>query len=48
MNPITAAAQALKVRRLTRKYQDLNRLNASEQSKTAKAAVTRRLDNFSK
>lgn len=45
MNPITAAAQAIKVHRLTRKYQELNKLNAAEQTKADKAALAARLDN---
>jgi hypothetical protein len=45
MNPITAATQAIRVRRLTRKYQELNKLNAAEQCKADKAAIAARLND---
>lgn len=45
MNPIAAAKQAIRVRRLTRKYQELNKLNAAEQTKADKAALAARLDD---
>lgn len=46
MDPIAAAAKAIKIRRLTRSYERLNKLNASEQSKADKAAITARLNDY--
>ncbi len=40
---MTSIAQALKIRRLTREYQTLNKLNATEKSKADKATITARL-----
>ena len=46
MNPITAAIKARKIRKATREYTELAKLNRSAESKAARAEIAARLENY--